>query len=303
MSHLRKPSPPEDFLQFWERTAWSHIDEPLTIERTHRDSDDTDTYTVDRLSFSGADGQRIHGWFGVPKESPGYSIGGLLWLPVYGFNALEIGHHSTLPGFATFSINLLGFPVDFSEQYDSRTAIGGYMAKGLETRETYIFRKFVITALRALDVLAQQPEVDPEKLVAAGMSQGGGLSLWLTTLTNRLKAVCADMPFFADHHEYRARQMARYPYREIFDFLQTHPGMEEEVNETLRYFDTLNFAPHARCPAQLSYGTKDPAVRPGGVKSVLAALPEPKNLIVYENGHEWVPTMPQNNLAWVRQFL
>jgi len=294
---LTAPYAPPDFQTFWERIAWSHTSVPLNIERTHKTLDDTSTHRVDRISFVGGGGKRIHGWFGVPKDEIPL-FGGLLCLPVYGWEAQPIDFNSTLPGFATLSLNLHGYPPDYIRDYEYGD---GYMARGIESRDSYIFRDITITALRALDVLAEQVEVDNNRLVAGGMSQGGGLVFWLSALTNRLKAVYADMPFYADHREYFRRQV-RYPYKEIFDYIQTHPSTEVEIRQTLAYYDTLNFAPHTRCPVQVSYGKKDPKVRPIGVQSIYSALPEPKNLIVYENGHDWDPKMPENNLAWLKKI-
>lgn len=47
----------------------------------------------------------------------------------------------------------------------------------------------VLNSLRALDVLAAEPAVDPERLGATGISGGGALSFYLAVIDERIKAV------------------------------------------------------------------------------------------------------------------
>ena len=66
-----------------------------------------------------------------------------------------------------------------------------YITQGIESPETYIFRDIVCHCLRALDVLAAQPEVEPEKLIVGGMSQGGGLALVTAALASDRVQLCS----------------------------------------------------------------------------------------------------------------
>src|SRR5204863_5236920 len=52
-----------------------------------------------------------------------------------------------------------------------------------------VARYFIWDAKRSLDYLASRPEVDPERLGAAGCSGGGALATFIGALDSRLKAV------------------------------------------------------------------------------------------------------------------
>src|SRR5205823_5017641 len=111
-------------------------------------------------------------------------------------------------------------------------------------------------------ILAELPEVDSSKIGSMGMSQGGGLSIWLGAWSDRVKAVCADMPFLGGMHETLMKNIYRYPLKEIMDFMSTVPEGESQVLRTISYFDTLNQATRCTKPTLVSVGLRDPAVKP-----------------------------------------
>ena len=53
----------------------------------------------------------------------------------------------------------------------------GWMTQGIRDPRTYVYRYIYADALRALELLAGRDEVDPDRLIVTGLSQGGGISL------------------------------------------------------------------------------------------------------------------------------
>lgn len=293
------PYPPEDFDDFWERTVSGRSVRPPAFVREHRSLEDTDTHRVDRIDFKGNGEQLLRGWIAVPhghrEPQPAF-----LWIPAYGLDSHIPDEYSCYPGFVSLSYNIHGLPTYHREPYMPDR---GYFASGIEDPEKWIFRGFVLDALRALEVLAAQPEVDATRLGCAGMSQGGGMALMLACATDRLRAVCADEPFLSSM-PWSMKKAYRYPYKEFKDWADKRALGMETVLSTLSYFDTLNCAARARCPALVSYGDRDPACPPNTVEAIARALPEPRRLVVYkDHGHEWHPDMPANNAEWLRTHM
>jgi cephalosporin-C deacetylase-like acetyl esterase len=48
-----------------------------------------------------------------------------------------------------------------------------------------------------------------------------------------------------------------YPYQEINDYLRLHPDRRSMVEETLAYFDGINFADQITCPIIVNTGLQD----------------------------------------------
>jgi cephalosporin-C deacetylase len=159
-------------------------------------------------------------------------------------------------------------------------------------------------AMIAARVLQAQSEADEDRIGAMGMSQGGGMSIWLGVLSPIVKAICADMPFLGAIREVLPRQAYRYPLKELTDFADSIPlGMERVLN-TIDYFDTLHFATRCSKPTHISLGTKDPACRPDQVESIYASLTGAKKLTIYENwGHDWHDDMVEHNRRWLLEHL
>jgi cephalosporin-C deacetylase len=158
-------------------------------------------------------------------------------------------------------------------------------------------------ALVAVRVLQAQIEVDEDRIGAMGMSQGGGMSIWLGAWSPLVKAVCADMPFLGNIGTTIEGNVYRYPLRELTDFMAELPIGPERVRHTVSYYDTVFQASHCNCPTQVSFGIKDPAARPDQVKAIFDSLPGEKKLQSYPVGHEWTSEMIANNREWLLAHL
>jgi cephalosporin-C deacetylase len=158
-------------------------------------------------------------------------------------------------------------------------------------------------AVIASRVLSDLPQSDSGRMGSMGMSQGGGISIWLGAWVERVRAVCADMPFLGAMHETLLKNVYRYPLKELMDFMSTVADGQEQVLRTISYFDTLNQASRCSKPTLVSIGLKDPAVKPVQAEAIYEALPGPKALKIYDWGHDWHPDMIENNLQWLTQNL
>ncbi len=293
---LKSPQPPADFVPFWEAVADESARLPLRYERVHHPQDDTYTHRVERLRWIGFDGGAREGWFAYPKGTP-LPLPAVLYLPGYGVSTVPINENTAFERCATFSINLHGYAVEPNVPYSPEL---GYFTRGIETPHTYIYRRIVGDCLLAVRVLAEQPEVDAQRLAVAGLSQGGGLAVMTGAWCALVRVVVAELPAMCYWEYLLNRTVWRYPMKEFADYMQAHGLNPEQLLSTLQYYDAVNHAPYVSVPVQLSLAMKDPGIRAPIVFSLYEALPVPKRLLIYEElGHDWAPEMRVRLEEWV----
>lgn len=292
------PILPEDFEAFWQETASEALAAPLDYHRSITNDYDLPGLEVQTLSFRGVGGERLNGWIAYPPEAR--RLPAFVWIPPYGRESKLPDAYGTREGFASLSFNFFGEASFHQEKY---VVARGYFSKGAESPETWIFRRMLQNAIVATRVLQAQVEADEDRIGAMGMSQGGGLSIWLGAWCPVVKAVCADMPFLGNVAESLDTHVYRYPLKELTDFMEELPLGPERVRNTISYYDTVLQAAFCRKPTQVSLGLKDPACRPDTVRMIYEALPESKRLITYDWGHDWHPQMVENNRQWLAENL
>lgn len=292
------PYVPEDFDSFWKEAVEESRAEPLDYRRSLRNAFDWPGFVVETLSFRGMHGATLHGWLAYPEGAR--RLPAFVWLPPYGRESLLPNEYGTRGGFASLSFNFFGHEAFHQEEYLPER---GYFSEGSEDPQTWVFRTMFQNAMIAAKVLQSQIEADEDRIGCMGMSQGGGMAIWMGALCPIVKSVCADMPFLGGMNETLARPVHRYPLRELYDYAGAIPLGMPRILHTVSYFDTLNMATRCRVPTQVSLGEKDPAVRPPVVEAVYNALPGTKRLIRYPIGHDWHPNMVENNRSWLLETL
>lgn len=292
---LLAPYVPEDFDAFWSDAVSEANAVPLDFYRSGRNEFELAGFTVETLTFIGMNQQPLHGWFAYPPHA--HRLPSFLWIPPYGRESLLPNAYGTRQGMVSMSLNLHGLDAFHQETYVPER---GYFAEGAGSPETWVFRTMIQNTLVALRVLEAQGEADESRLGAMGMSQGAGLAIWLGVLSPKVKAVCADMPFLCGMRDTLGKQVYRYPLKELTDFMEEEPLGQARVMHTLGYFDTVNFATRCTAPTLVSYGTKDPSVRPPNARACFGALSTAeKKLVEYDWGHDWHPDMVPTNRDWL----
>lgn len=296
---LFQPYLPEDFDDFWsetwEETNSVHVDFTRGNKNIYR----LHGFTVNSFDFRGIKGNKLYGWIAIPGESP-ESMPAFLWIPPYGREGSLPNPYTTRSGFVSLSFNLHGLPAFHREGYEPGR---GYFAQGISDPHTWVFREIAQNGLLAIRALSAQPETDESRIGAMGISQGGGIALWLSWLSSYIRVAAADLPFLAAMREVFSKKIYRYPLKEVVDYMELHSLDKETVLRTLSYFDTVNHASKIDVPVQISYGRKDPACKPENVRAIYDALKCEKKLIVYEGGHDYDPAMISNNLGWFKTHL
>jgi hypothetical protein len=140
----------------------------------------------------------------------------------------------------------------------------------------------VYDSIRALDYMAERPEVDMTRVATLGLSMGSTMAWWLAALDERIK-VCIDMCCLTDFEELIASRG-----------LDEH-GIYYYVPNLLKHFSTFAINALIAPRAHLGLaGDLDPLTPPRGLDKIDAALKQvygdlgaPGNwrLIRYQTGH------------------
>jgi cephalosporin-C deacetylase len=256
----------------------------------------------------------IYGWLAVPNDTTAL-LPGYLWLPGYSLGNPPPGPESLYENVVTLGLNIHGNLPD-TPYVHPFTQSKDYVTQGIESPDTYIFRAIVAHCARAFEVLMQQPEVDPERCLVGGMSQGGGLALIVAALLGRKVRLCfADMPWLCnldlalsliDRERYRRSPNMRVPDGRYYieQYAERHPELRDRIFQTYRYFDPLSHAQDIVTPVQMSAGGRDPSCRPPTIYSVYNAIGAPKEMLYLPTtGHEIVRPMWEAHSNWLQSKL
>ena len=297
---------PADFDAFWQRTLTAARQHDLAAELVPYDAL-LPGVRVSDVRFSGYDGQRVAGWLVEPAGGDGprpcvvqfIGYGGgrgrphewLLW-PAAGYAVLVVdsrgqgdGDTPDLPGMDT-------------PQHT------GLLTRGVLDPGQYYYRRLFTDAVRAVDLAAALPRVDPGRIVVAGASQGGGIAQAVAGLHRQVRAALIDVPFLT--HFRRATEITdSQPYAELSVFCATNRDRIEQVFHTLGYFDGVHFAARATAPALYSAGLMDDVCPPSTVFAAYNHYAGPKRMQIWPyNRHEGGGTFQAPvQLPWLRDQL
>ncbi|MVA76972.1 alpha/beta fold hydrolase [Auraticoccus sp. F435] len=306
---------PDDLDEFWTTTL-AENDHPLDVVLSRVDTGLTLVETYD-VTFAGYGGAPIKAWLHLPAGHQGR-------LPVvvqfHGYSGGRGLPQQMAPwplaGWAHLTVDTRGQGwsqggVDPTPDPDAAAASSHYpgsMTSGVESPQTYFYRRVYTDAVRALQVAASLEQVDPDRVLVTGGSQGGAITIAAAGLAPkagvRLAGAMPDVPFLCDFR--RSLEIASAgPYPEIEAYLKGWRGRGEQVLNTLNYFDNVHLARRAECPTLFSVALLDTVCPPSTVYAAYAEWRAEKEIAVYEyNGHEGGQAYQQaRQLGWARARL
>lgn len=251
---------PKDFSSFWEKQLTILNDIPLnpTMEHvTSLSSDLVDVYHVSYVVDQG--GSRFYGVLTVPKVgSLNKKHAAVIIYPGAGVRSYSANTRFAQAGIVTLQIGVHGIPINLDPSvYSSlrKGALDGYLYFNLQSRELYYFNRVIKGSVRALDFLETLDQVDKERIMVSGSSQGGALSLIVTGLDSRVKAVAAYCPALCQTNGSLFGKASGWP--QPLKRASKSDGYYSDWNQVMPYYDVVNFAKSIRVPVYMTWGLID----------------------------------------------
>ncbi len=242
-----EPSRPLDFDAYWEKARAELAQIPPEFKLMPLPKWSTlavDVYEVEMKSLGNV---RVRGYYAQPKGKTGMAA----VLHVQGYSSV-MQPFDLDKNVAAFFLNIRGHG---NSRDDINPGFPGFLLKGLDNKDTYIYRGAYMDCIRAVDFLCSRPEVDTNRIAVSGGSQGGALSIATASLDKRIKLCMPDVPFLSDFPNYF--KIAHWPLEEFRHYISKTGKTWEDVYSVLNYIDIKNHAVNVTCPVIMAVGLFD----------------------------------------------
>lgn len=253
-----------DFEQFWEEAVAQLRAVPIEIKRKKIHTPYEKTFTTYEIDYNTHDETWVKAYFCCPNNAEGklpcvvrYHGGSL---------AKEIDLSALAAGVCCLAIDVRS---QGGETYDrarySTNFNNGLMTLGVLDKNEFYLKNIFLDAIRAVDVAAELEEVDPERIVTYGGSQGGGLSIVASALSGKSKKCYTSKTSYCCIH--RRIELGSRIFGSTNTYLKTYPQYTDKVMETVSYFDVNNMVSLLKVPTAFCLGMADDVCLPEFVYS------------------------------------
>lgn len=275
----------DDFDVFWNSTIEKSKSVPIKIELYDYPSPYVSVYSI---SYNGFDNTRIHGWYLVPKFQDKKNYACLIHY--HGFTGNK-GNPADfmqwiMMGVAVISVDCrdqsgeTGNSAEYSSGYTSNVT-----CKGIMDKNEYYYRAVYMDCIKCIDFALEQKEVNGNKIIIEGGSQGGALGMAVCALDSRPYLAMVDVP--SNSNLSRRVEGENGSFSSVTDYLRIYPSRTDEALRTLSYFDTMNMADNIKCKVLASVALKDETCPAKCYFATYNRIKSDKEIYVYPfNGHE-----------------
>lgn len=265
MNNRNKPplTRQSDFFDFWKHTSHElncidlAIEEPSPLLSRHG-------IVYKEFYFRSLDNVRLHGNLLVWDDHKPRPL--IVYTHGYNSQCLEVNWP-----WAEAGANVIGFDVrGFGESVfntDFRSGFG-YVLSGIEHPETSILRGAVCDYIQTVKVAKELLPIDEQKVTFYGYSFAGALSVMAAAITSLPSLLATGVPTLG-WAQGRRTLVKRGSGHEINLYLNQFPEQEENILNTLSYFDPMNFADMINTRCLVGVGIDDPVVPPDTVYAIV----------------------------------
>lgn len=244
---------PSDFDAFWNSQKNLKNSLPMDPQLSyHSESSYQTTYT---FSLSNIEGRRVYGYVSVPKGSGPFPAS--ITLPPYGSSNAVVGadtESAEKGGMIAVSLSIHNRPVGQDDP-------NAYNPDDNTDKDKFYYRYGLIGAMHVIDYLETRPDFNGN-VCAMGVSQGGGLSIILAGVDNRVSLLINSNPTMGQHVGYKYDRASGFPqYLSIID--DTNQGNTSVFNSAVnatKYYDAMFHARRYQGASFTLTGFKDMVV-------------------------------------------
>lgn len=270
---------PADFDDFWD-TALRDLKKELIYE-TVRDTT-LNGKKVELVKIKSFQNKDIYSWLSTPLDSGKFTV----YIKYSSFGKGNQSQNNFPDKWFLLQRNRINLLVDIRGQGLSTDQIQfeGYLTKGLENEQSYIYRGAYLDAVKAIDFAAVQSKGNGN-IITMGNDQGGALAIVGSALNKKVTLCVAGYPMFTDMYHY---DKTKWPMKIWLHHTQSNDLKLEDLHKTLSYFDVLNFADRIDAPVFLKAQENDTVTPKEGIIKLYDLLKTEKKQIYIDScrGHK-----------------
>lgn len=277
----------QDFEAFWRKEIEQLRQKPVEITRKKLELPYDKTFATYEIKFNTHDETVVDAFFSVPND--GKEKHPCVIVYHGGGERKEIFADILATGACCFAMDVRsqgGTTVD-KASYTSGDMLGGIMTRGILDKREFYMKNIYLDAIRAVDVVETLPEVDPERIVTYGASQGGALSITASALSGKVKKCYTAVTSYCCIPQ-RVKD-ATGVFASTHSFLRAYPEHTDTAMDTLSYFDMNNMVSLLSVPSLFCVALADKICLPEYVYSAYAHAECEKELLLVPFAPHCIP--------------
>ena len=279
---------PDDFESFWENEIEKSNLIPLDPIVTFEEEDQfTETY---RISLAHIDDRRIYGFITLPKSDGPFPAS--LMLPPFGGSANVV----TADRFTAERAGMMAVAISIHNAPTHQEDPNAYEPDVATDRNSIYYRYAIIAGIRMIDYLYTRDDFDGENICVIGNSQGGGLSLLVGGIDNRVNLMLQSIPTMCGHSEFKFGKPSGFPY--YLNLSNVQNGTPEHLEQTLTgtsYYDGIYASENFKGASLNFVAYEDETTPPSTGYAAFNQLPGPKIMMNSTNIDHGNPTEWSND--------
>lgn len=287
---------PKDFDKFWKKTMAETNKVAMNAEITPMPKYSTDKVDVALVKLTvGKNGRNMYGYLTRPKDGKQHPV--LFCPPGAGSSKISPTTYYSERGFIYLNINIhsgCNSELSNSDYAIARKVADNYNRRGIESKEGFYYREVYAGCSRCVDFLCSLPEWDGRNVGVTGGSQGGALTIITAALNNKVTFCSPFYPALCDLTGFLHHRAGGWP--KYFENGNEKSGAEE----TLQYYDVVNFARRLKCPTFFSFGYNDDTCSPTSTFATYNEITAPKTIATTPTSGHWrFPETNDESIAWM----
>ena len=299
---------PADFDDYWDKALAEvrQVDSQVELKPAKFTAPFAECF---HLFFTGVGGSRIHAKYMRPKQSS-VPHPAILWFHGYGGASGDWSEYLNYValGFSVAALDCRG-QGGLSEDLGSArgTTFKGHILRGLDDApEKLAFRQIFLDTAQLAKIVSGFPEVDPDRLGAAGGSQGGALCIACAALVPEIKRLVPIHPFLSDYQRVWEMDLNVNAYEELkyyFRILDPLHQREQETFTKLGYIDIQHLAPRIQGNVLMAITLMDSICPPSTQFAAFNKIKSAKEAVIYPDyAHERLPGFHDKTFEFLAQL-